>query len=520
MSWSRGVLRLVLVATSLALCGCIGARSESGPAGGGGGGGSSILTVAPATASLASGGTQTFSCSESGAAATCTWAVREGSAGGSINGSGVYSAPVTGGTYHVQATSGTATAEATVSVTGPAATVSVSPGAVYLAPGSSITFSATVNGPSDKSVTWSVAEGASGGSVTSGGVYTAPSAAGTYNVVATSVANPAKSGSAAVTVSASPVVVLWMDPHMASVAPGGTAKFTATVTGTSDMGVTWSVTEGSAGGSIGPDGTYTAPGAGGTFHVVATSHADSSRSDSATVTVQPFNTWYNVTGPVDVSGYSGAQFVLTDPARANDLYAFAAYASVYKSTDFGQTWKKWSQNDAGIRSGRPWACAIDPNPNRDPATPPVMYSAAGYGDSGLFKSTDGGVSWNQLLANMRLYCYAGPPEVYGMAIDPGNSQHILLGFRMAWCGTDTGLLESTDGGATWVEHKPPAGFGEGHYVAFVDSNTWLAVSIAFGPAGGTWRTTTAGRVNGVPDPAAWTKVADIYHNHGDRKSVV
>ena len=115
MNSSRGVLPLILVAASLAFSGCTGARTEGGPIGGGGGGtggGGSTLAVAPATASLASGGTQTFTCSESGAAATCTWAVREGSAGGSINGSGVYSAPITGGTYHVQATSGSATAEA------------------------------------------------------------------------------------------------------------------------------------------------------------------------------------------------------------------------------------------------------------------------------------------------------------------------------------------------------------------------------------------------------------------------
>ena len=42
--------------------------------------------------------------------------------------------------------------------------------------------------------------------------------------------------------------------------------------------VTWSVQEGAAGGSVDASGRYTAPGTPGTFHVVATSVADASKS--------------------------------------------------------------------------------------------------------------------------------------------------------------------------------------------------------------------------------------------------
>lgn len=74
-------------------------------------------------------------------------------------------------------------------------------------------------------------------------------------------------------------------PKSATVEVGGTLMFAATVTGSSDDGVTWSVQEGN-GGRISAAGLYTAPAQTGTYHVVATSHADSSRTDTATVTAQ------------------------------------------------------------------------------------------------------------------------------------------------------------------------------------------------------------------------------------------
>ena len=66
--------------------------------------------------------------------------------------------------------------------------------------------------------------------------------------------------------------------------------FTASVTGLGagqSSAVSWSVQEGSAGGTINGAGTYTAPSSAGTFHVIATSVADNTQSASATVTVAP-----------------------------------------------------------------------------------------------------------------------------------------------------------------------------------------------------------------------------------------
>src|SRR6266852_5747447 len=67
----------------------------------------------------------------------------------------------------------------------------------------------------------------------------------------------------------------------ASVQVGGTQQFTATVTGSSNTTVTWTAT----GGTITAGGFYTAPASAGTFTVMATSTADTTKKALATVTV-------------------------------------------------------------------------------------------------------------------------------------------------------------------------------------------------------------------------------------------
>ena len=64
-----------------------------------------------------------------------------------------------------------------------------------------------------------------------------------------------------------------------------TQTFAAVVLGTTNTAVTWTVQEGAAGGTITTAGVYTAPDTAGTYHVVATSQADPTKSAGAEVTV-------------------------------------------------------------------------------------------------------------------------------------------------------------------------------------------------------------------------------------------
>ncbi|GMU08439.1 glycosyl hydrolase family 18 protein [Corallococcus caeni] len=78
-----------------------------------------------------------------------------------------------------------------------------------------------------------------------------------------------------------------VSPADVGLAPGATQAFTATVTGSSNTAVTWSVEQGPAGGTIDAQGLYTAPAGSGTYRVIATSKADTTRTGAAVVMVSP-----------------------------------------------------------------------------------------------------------------------------------------------------------------------------------------------------------------------------------------
>ncbi len=92
-------------------------------------------------------------------------------------------------------------------------------------------------------------------------------------------------------------VTVTISPTEAKVVAGEAHDFAATVTGSGDSDVTWSVEEGSAGGkvvnhgaqaqggTVSTVGVYIAPSTPGTYHVVATSKADPAKSVAAEVTV-------------------------------------------------------------------------------------------------------------------------------------------------------------------------------------------------------------------------------------------
>jgi len=102
---------------------------------------------------------------------------------------------------------------------------------------------------------------------------------------------PSKNSTAAL------VVEITISPARAKVLAGHGCDFAATVSGTDNYNVDWSIDEGDAGGRIVPRGAkansgavsslavYMAPKTPGTYHLTATSKADSAKSASATITV-------------------------------------------------------------------------------------------------------------------------------------------------------------------------------------------------------------------------------------------
>jgi hypothetical protein len=241
------------------------------------------LAIAPDSATVGVGQTQSFAVSVAGTSRTAvSWAVTEAD-GGTIDDNGLYTAPPAPGSFHVVATLVDAKKSATATVTvtpGPQLVVSVVPQVVDLRVGDSQIFSAVLENTPDQKVTWSVME-AAGGTIDSRGLYTAPAAAGTFHVLATSAADPTKVGSATIHVH---LVSIAITPAVATLGIGQTQSFAAEVSGGSDPTVHFSVLE-SGGGTVTDAGLYTAPSTAGTFHVVATSLADSTATGSAEITV-------------------------------------------------------------------------------------------------------------------------------------------------------------------------------------------------------------------------------------------
>ena len=179
--------------------------------------------------------------------------------------------------------------------------VAVTPASATVLLGGTQQFQAIVTGSPDTNVTWEV-NGVAGGNAATGtiagtGLYTAPSVLPTpanVRVRGVSEADPQMSGSATVNLESS--VAITVSPSTASVPSSGAQVFTASVSGTTNTGVTWSVngiaggnsTIGTIAGTGTATATYAAPSAPpspATVTVTATSTEDTSKSGSASVTI-------------------------------------------------------------------------------------------------------------------------------------------------------------------------------------------------------------------------------------------
>jgi photosystem II stability/assembly factor-like uncharacterized protein len=168
---------------------------------------------------------------------------------------------------------------------------------------------------------------------------------------------------------------------------------------------------------------------------------------------------------------------------------------VYKTTDGGRTW-----TNTGLKlSGNIGRIAIDP---RNSA---VVYVAAqgplwsGGGERGVYKTTDGGATWTQVLKGDN--DWTGANEVH---LDPRNPDVVYAvmwqRFRRQWGfidgGPGSGIQKSIDGGKTWKKLTtglPTEEMGKiGLAVSPADPSTVYAIIEAANRGGGVFRSTDAG----------------------------
>ena len=127
-------------------------------------------------------------------------------------------------------------------------------------------------------------------------------------------------------------VTVSISPTTATVASGGTQKFTASVKGSSNTGVTWSTTA----GSVTDGGSFTAPQVqvNTTVTVTATSKADTTVHASATVTVTPVAGIVVAISPTTATVTSGGtqQFTATVTGTANTAVTWSATSGSVSNT--------------------------------------------------------------------------------------------------------------------------------------------------------------------------------------------
>jgi photosystem II stability/assembly factor-like uncharacterized protein len=177
-------------------------------------------------------------------------------------------------------------------------------------------------------------------------------------------------------------------------------------------------------------------GAGG-----CSSWSDPTPCDARLYTSADGGTTWRATAGFTVGNQGGyATAVGVDPQNPTTLY-LAAGTTVLRSTDAGASWQS-------IADGLPakrivWSLAVDPQRSGtvyaglsgDLIPGPGPVSELQHGARGVFKTTDGGVSWSRVSPQWR---------IYALAVDPARPTTI---YAARW---PHGVARSTDGGLTWV----------------------------------------------------------------------
>ena len=141
-----------------------------------------------------------------------------------------------------------------------------------------------------------------------------------------------------------------------------------------------------------------------------------------------------------------------DPSNTSIVYLGGAQGGVWKTTDGGANWTPLTDTQASLAIG---SIVLDPTNSSTiyVGTGEENFSGDSYYGEGILKSTDGGMSWTQICGP---FCgpvandgfFGGGARIGGIAVDPGNNQILLAAVALVF---KYGIYRSTDGGTTWTQ---------------------------------------------------------------------
>ncbi len=154
-------------------------------------------------------------------------------------------------------------------------------------------------------------------------------------------------------------------------------------------------------------------------------------------------------GPGNVTGRTRGLIIDPDDPSQNTWFAGSVGGGIWKTTDGGNT---WTDKTPGLPNLATTVLEMAPSDHNIiyAGTGEGFYNVDAVNGDGIFKSTDRGESWVQLASTVNNLNFQ---NVNRIIITPGNANIVYacanVGFYSTNLGSSSGIFKSTDGGNTW-----------------------------------------------------------------------
>ena len=195
-------------------------------------------------------------------------------------------------------------------------------------------------------------------------------------------------------------------------------------------------------------------------------------------------TWEDVTPPGTsskpaVNGTVGAA-IIVDPFDPRTVWLGTGGENdeIWRSDDCGATWTQVNTGPGSVGDGKTFGGVGDGaqwSMQADPVDPGVLYAVSGYGAQSLWKTTDGGHSWTDVLAGTEYETHADYRFVNNVSLDPTDHLHLVVSTH-GGCSAPYGpscIAETKDGGSSWRVLSAPEGWVEGGGLILVKGGLWI-----------------------------------------------